>query len=62
MKEFLCTLGIEQKNPGTSTGQNFFKDDSYEQITSYTPSDGSEIAKVNPVSYTHLTLPTIYSV
>ena len=47
MIEFLCTLGIEQKNPGTSTGQNFFKDDSYEQITSYTPSDGSEIAKVN---------------
>ena len=32
MKEFLCTLGIEQKNPGTSTGQNFFKDDSLSLI------------------------------
>lgn len=46
MKDFLSTLGIEQKNAGTSTGQEFFKDDSSEKITSYTPSDGSEIADV----------------
>ncbi|WP_234571402.1 L-piperidine-6-carboxylate dehydrogenase [Rhodohalobacter sp. 614A] len=46
MKDFLSTLGIEHENSGTSTGQEFFKDNSSEKITSYTPSDGSEIATV----------------
>lgn len=46
MKDFLSTLGIEHENSGTSTGQEFFKDDSAGKITSYTPSDGSEIAEV----------------
>lgn len=46
MKDFLSTLGIEQENSGTSTGQKFFKDDSSSKITSYTPADGSEIADV----------------
>lgn len=47
MKDFLSTLGIEHENSGTSTGQEFFKDTSAEKITSYTPSDGSEIAAVH---------------
>lgn len=46
MKEFLSTLGIKHENSGTSTGQDFLKDDASEKITSYTPSDGSEIAEV----------------
>jgi len=46
MKDFLRTLGIKQFNPGTSTGQEFFQDNSAEKITSYTPADGSEIADV----------------
>ncbi|MDX1642402.1 MAG: aldehyde dehydrogenase family protein [Balneolaceae bacterium] len=46
MKDFLSTLGIEHENSGTSTGQDFYKDDSAEMITSYTPSDGSEVASV----------------
>ncbi|NBC04521.1 MAG: aldehyde dehydrogenase family protein [Bacteroidetes bacterium] len=46
MKDFLTELGVKHENPGTSTGQDFLKDDSSEKITSYTPSDGSEIATV----------------
>lgn len=46
MKDFLTTLGIAKENSGTSTGQKFFQTDSAEKYTSYTPSDGSEIANV----------------
>jgi aldehyde dehydrogenase (NAD+) len=46
MKDFLKQLGIEKVNAGTSTGQNHFKSDKAGIITSYTPSDGSEIAGV----------------
>ncbi len=50
MKDFLSTLGIEKVNAGTATGQEFFKDTSAAQLTSYTPSDSSEIAKVYTTS------------
>ncbi|MCG2587528.1 L-piperidine-6-carboxylate dehydrogenase [Rhodohalobacter sulfatireducens] len=46
MKDFLSKLGIKHENSGTSTGQEFLKDVTSEKITSYTPSDGSEIATV----------------
>jgi aldehyde dehydrogenase (NAD+) len=46
MKDFLRTLGIEPVNAGTATGQEFFKTNTAEKITSFTPVDGSEIAKV----------------
>jgi len=46
MKDFLSTLGIKKENAGTSTGQKFLKTRSANMITSYTPSNGSEIAGV----------------
>ena len=46
MKDFLSTLGIKSVNAGTSTGQEFLKDESAARITSFTPVDGSEIAEV----------------
>ncbi len=46
MKDFLSTLGIKEKNSGTSTGQNFIENKSANLITSHTPSDGSEIGSV----------------
>ncbi len=46
MKDFLSTLGIKPINEGTATGQEFFKTESAEKITSFTPVDGSEIAEV----------------
>jgi aldehyde dehydrogenase (NAD+) len=46
MKDFLKELGIENENTGTSTGQIFLRSDDANRITSYTPSDGSEIARV----------------
>ena len=46
MKDFLSTLGIERINAGTSTGREFFKTDSSEVCTSFTPVDGSGIAQV----------------
>ena len=46
MKDFLSTLGIEKVNSGTATGQDYFQDSMATQLTSYTPVDGSEIAKV----------------
>jgi len=46
MKDFLSTLGIKKENAGTSTGQKFLKTGSANMITSYTPSNGSEIAGV----------------
>jgi len=46
MKDFLSTLGIQSTNAGTATGQEFFKTESAEKITSFTPVDGSEIAEV----------------
>lgn len=46
MKDFLSTLGIKSVNAGTSTGQDFLKDESAARITSFTPVDGSEIAEV----------------
>ncbi len=46
MKDFLSTLGIEKINAGTSTGQDYLKTDSSEIITSFTPTDGTEIARV----------------
>lgn len=47
MKDFLRTLGIEENNSGTSTGQEFLTDSAASEITSYTPADGSEIASVS---------------
>ena len=46
MKDFLSTLGLKDKNAGTSTGQNFIENRSSKLITSHTPSDGSEIGSV----------------
>lgn len=47
MKKFLKTLGLEETNPGTSTGQSFIGKSKAESITSYTPIDGSSIAEVS---------------
>ena len=47
MKDFLRTLGIKENNSGTSTGQKYLSDSSASEITSHTPSDGSEIASVS---------------
>jgi aldehyde dehydrogenase (NAD+) len=47
MKEFLRTLGIENVNAGTSTGQKFMKSSSSDFITTHTPIDGSGIADVS---------------
>jgi aldehyde dehydrogenase (NAD+) len=46
MKDFLRTLGIKENNSGTSTGQEWLTDESASDITSHTPTDGSEIASV----------------
>ncbi len=46
MKDFLSSLGIKEKNAGTSTGQQFLGKDTANLITSHTPSEGSEIAGV----------------
>ena len=46
MKDFLKELGLKEKNSGTSTGQSFLKNDSANLITSYTPTNGTEIAGV----------------
>lgn len=48
--DFLKNLGIENSNPGTSTGQNFLGEDHSEEIMSQTPIDGSEIASVTITS------------
>ncbi|WP_069129957.1 L-piperidine-6-carboxylate dehydrogenase [Rhodohalobacter halophilus] len=50
MKDFLSTLGIKEKNAGTSTGVNYIENTSTNLITSHTPSDGSEIASVYETS------------
>lgn len=50
MKEFLSTLGIQEENSGTSTGQEFLSGPSNEKIKSHTPIDGSEIAEVTVTS------------
>ena len=47
MKDFLKTLGIEKVNAGSSTGQNFISAAGSDVISSFTPSDNSEIAKVS---------------
>lgn len=46
MKDFLSTLGLKEKNAGTSTGQQFIENTSASLISSHTPSDGSEIGSV----------------
>jgi len=46
MKNFLKRLGIEKVNAGSSTGQNFISASGSDVISSFTPSDNSEIAKV----------------
>ena len=45
--DFLKNLGINKKNPGTSTGQDFFGVNNPEHISSHTPIDGSEIAQTS---------------
>ncbi len=45
IKGILSRLGIKDVNPGVSTGQNWI-DPSGDTTTSYTPIDGSELAKV----------------
>ena len=45
IKGILGRLGIKDVNPGVSTGQNWI-DPSGDTTTSYTPIDGSELAKV----------------
>lgn len=47
MKDFLSTLGIKENNSGTSTGQEYLTDNTAPEITSHTPTDGSEIASVS---------------
>lgn len=49
MKDFLQELGINQENLGVSTGSNFLKGNG-ETINSYTPVDGSLIAKSTSAS------------
>jgi aldehyde dehydrogenase (NAD+) len=51
MKDFLKQLGIKQENAGTSTGQNFLKNEEAPEIVSFTPVDGSEIAAVYETTY-----------
>ncbi|TVP56026.1 MAG: aldehyde dehydrogenase family protein [Gemmatimonadales bacterium] len=46
MTDLLETLGIRSENPGTSTGRDFFADDSAELLASHTPIDGSTLAHV----------------
>ena len=46
MTDLFDTLGIQDHNPGTSTGRDFFEDSSAEAIVSRTPSDDSELAHV----------------
>jgi aldehyde dehydrogenase (NAD+) len=50
MKDFLKTLGITEKNLGTSTGQQSLGTDTGEAVKSYTPIDGTEIASVTLTS------------
>ena len=45
IKGIISRLGIKDVNPGVSTGQNWI-DPSGDTTTSYTPIDGSELAKV----------------
>ncbi|MEX0894487.1 MAG: aldehyde dehydrogenase family protein [Balneolaceae bacterium] len=47
MKKILKALGLEETNPGTSTGRTFIGKSNSESITSYTPIDGSSIAEVS---------------
>lgn len=49
MIDFLKDLGIKQENEGISTGSNFFKGNG-EALHSYTPVDGSLIAKATSAS------------
>ncbi len=49
IKKELEKLGIKEENPGTSTGTNWFA--SGELITSFSPVDGKEIAKVTSTTY-----------
>ncbi len=48
--DFLKNLGIENSNPGTSTGQKFLGKDNKKNIASHTPIDGSQIARVTETS------------
>ncbi|HKL18841.1 MAG TPA: aldehyde dehydrogenase family protein [Halalkalibaculum sp.] len=48
--EFLKNLGIDEINPGTSTGQEFLGKDNTDDIASHTPVDGSEIARTTITS------------
>lgn len=43
---FLSVLGIDKKNQGTSIGQNWLGDAGEASLTSFSPIDNSEIAKV----------------
>ncbi|HMO41210.1 MAG TPA: aldehyde dehydrogenase family protein [Saprospiraceae bacterium] len=47
-KNFLQTLGLQDKNPGTSTGRQSF--DSGKYIDSYSPVDGTRIGSVSETS------------
>ena len=53
--DFISELGIKDINPGGFSTEWL---GSGSDLESTTPADGSIIATVKPVSYTHLTLPT----
>jgi aldehyde dehydrogenase (NAD+) len=48
IEKMLRDLGISEKNPGTSTGSEFFGEGEY--LTSYSPTDGRKIADVKVTS------------
>ncbi len=46
MQEVFETLGIGDRNPGTSTGESFFGDPGLAAVASHTPTDGTRIGEV----------------
>ncbi len=48
--DFLKTLGIQKTNSGTSTGQEWIPTQNKETLTSFSPADDSEIAKITLTS------------
>ncbi len=49
--DFLKNLGIEGSNPGTATGQQFWKNDQADQLKSISPIDGSNIAEISMTTH-----------
>ena len=53
-------MPVKSYNP-TSPGRRFQTTSTFEEVTRSTP-EKSLVVKISPVSYTHLTLPTILRV